>query len=78
MLAKLHRSNRGYSMLEALISCSIALIASVGLWKLIGATRHLAFRALSETQKQCAIPECSEIGHATVCLCGEQRFTVLH
>jgi hypothetical protein len=62
----------------ALVSCSLALIASVGLWKLIGVTRHVASRGLSETQKQCEIPECSEIDSRSICICGEQRFVILH
>jgi Tfp pilus assembly protein PilV len=72
------RRQRGYSMLEALVSCSLALIASVGLWKLISATRQLASRGLSETKAQCAIPECSANNHQSICVCGEQRFVVLH
>jgi hypothetical protein len=72
------RGQRGYSMLEALVSCSLALIASVGLWKLISATRQLALRGLSETKAQCSIPECSESNYHSICICGEQRFIVLH
>lgn len=67
----------GYGMLEALVACSLTIIASVGLWKLICATRHLARESLHETQLSCETPQCSDLNHTTICVCGDRRMVIL-
>jgi hypothetical protein len=72
-----HRLEAGYSILEALIACSLTMIVAAGVSKLTSVAKSLASRAYIEVTPSCEGPTCSRgIGRVT-CICDKEMYTVI-
>jgi F0F1-type ATP synthase membrane subunit c/vacuolar-type H+-ATPase subunit K len=72
-----HRNEQGYSILEALIACSLTMMAAAGITKLSGVAQGIASRAYIEVTAQCERPACSKGISRVTCVCDTDSYTVI-
>jgi hypothetical protein len=71
------RGQAGYSILEALIACSLVMLVAACVSKLTNVGKTLATRAYSEITPPCERPTCSRGVHGITCVCNADMYTVI-
>jgi hypothetical protein len=72
-----HREDRGYSILEALIACSLTMMVAAGITKLTGVASSVASRAYIEVTPPCERATCSRGVSRITCVCDANSYTVI-
>jgi hypothetical protein len=72
-----HHPQDGYSILEALIACSLTMIVAAGISKLASVAKSLTSRAYSEVSPSCERPTCSRGLGGVTCICNREMYTVV-
>lgn len=67
----------GYSILEALIACSLTMLVAAGISKLTSVAQALTTRAYSEVTPSCDRPTCSRGIRDVTCVCDGDMYTVI-
>jgi hypothetical protein len=72
-----HQKEQGYSILEALIACSLTMMAAAVITKLTSVAQGLTSRADIELAPACEQPTCSSGLSRIVCSCDNDSYTVI-
>lgn len=72
-----HREEHGYLILEALIACSLTMMAAAGITKLTSVARSLTSRTYIEVTAPCERPTCSRGVSRITCVCDTDSYTVI-
>lgn len=70
-------SQRGYTMIEAIVAASITALISAGLWQLVAATSKLAHASFIEIRSDCDTPKCMQTDSGVACSCGRYTYFIL-
>ena len=77
MRLKHHASERAYSIVEALIACSLTMMLAAGVTKIASVASVVASTASRNLTVPCERPTCSTSTDRIVCACDTQSFTVI-
>jgi hypothetical protein len=70
-------SQRGYTMIEALIAASITALISASMWQLVAATSKLVHASFLDASPDCDTPKCIEARGGVTCTCGSYSYFIL-
>ncbi len=72
-----HWNEQGYSIVEALIACSLTMMAAAGITKLTSVAQSVTSRVDIEIASPCEQPICSSGLSQIVCSCDTDSYTVI-
>lgn len=72
-----HTSESAYSIVEALIACSLTMMLAAGISKIGSVASVVASTASRNLTVPCEQPTCSTSTDRIVCACDTQSFTVI-
>ncbi len=74
---QLRLRSHGYSLLEALIACSVTGIVTAGAWQLVQGSTALVEATSRASTQLCVSPICAESVSQIACQCNEMSWVVI-
>jgi hypothetical protein len=72
-----HWNEQGYSIVEALIACSLTMMVAAGITKLASVAQSVTSRVDIEISPPCGQPICSSGLSRIACVCDTDSYTVI-